>query len=73
MGVEHLDLVAALEVHAAVAPSLTVSLHLGRRRPFQMQLDVAEFLLGHQPATVHLHRALDQLPLEGAMGSDLSI
>jgi hypothetical protein len=38
-----------------------------------MQLDVAEFLLGHQPATVHLHRALDQLPLEGAMGSDLSI
>src|SRR5262245_57474968 len=44
VGIEHLDLVAALKVNAAVPSSLAVSLHLGWSRPFYMQLHIAEFL-----------------------------
>jgi hypothetical protein len=61
--IEDLDLVTPLEIHPAVAATLSVPLDLGRGRPLQMQLDVAEFLPGHQAAAIHLHRPAHQRPL----------
>ena len=73
IGIEHLNLIAAHQQHAAVAASLAVALHVGRRRPLDVQLAISEFLLGGNVAGVRddFHIAVLNLPLRrsGAAGA----
>src|SRR5262249_31589192 len=59
--VEHLDLVAALQEHAAVAAALAFAFDLGRRAPFDMKLAIAE-----TPPGLDVAGALDDS--EGSVG-----
>src|SRR5262245_48918309 len=43
--VQHLNLVTAHEIDAAIAAALAVAFHNGGRRPFDVQLTVSKFLL----------------------------
>src|SRR5437899_1487409 len=64
VAIEHLNLVAALEIDAAVASSLTVAFHFGGRGPFDMQLNIRKLLLRHDaPGAVHRHESIFNLPL----------
>jgi hypothetical protein len=63
VGIEHLNLVTALEVNAAVAPALPCPLDLGWSGPLNMQLHISKLLPGHDAArAVHNHHTILDLP-----------
>src|SRR5690348_5343462 len=68
--IQNLNLIPALQVNPAVASSLPLTLNFTGRRPFNVQLDIAEFLLGNNVACpIHLHYSVLDLPFRAATGS----
>src|SRR5690242_3497028 len=62
--VEHLDLIAALQIDAAVAAALARSFNFGRRSPFHVQLAISESLFGQNTScAIHCGDSILDLPV----------
>src|SRR5215467_8650258 len=69
IGIKNLDFITTLQVNAAVPSPLSFTFDFTWGSPFDMQLQVAKFLPGHNVAgAVNLQGVIDHLPFGLATG-----
>src|SRR5579859_3394696 len=74
IGIQHLNLIPALQVNAAIASALALTFDFTRRSPLNLQLNSAKLLFSYNIAgTVYLHCAVVEFPFCFTTGETLPL